>query len=174
MSEGQVTYTCVVTVVEPGLPDRVIKISPAEHEKEKIWLDTQPGRERWEAVKRLMQNYCPKGRYVPEAAYWHTPGARPEDINTPTLTADKIPSVQLDGAVFEAPPAKERVKYTNPQKSQQDALDRQAALEAKVEKLTDMLVNMASARTAPAPVVEAQQEEAPAKRGRPKKSQEDK
>jgi hypothetical protein len=178
MSEENVQHkTCLVTVVEPGLPDRVIKIYPANHESEKIWLDTRPGIERWEAVKLFMRNHCPKGKYVPDASYWHQPGAPREDINTPILTPDKIPVVHVEGAVFEAPPPKERVKYPNPlamEQSKQQAMD---DTKRQIEQLQQMVVSLAArvvAQPAVAVAAAPSPEAAPKRgRGRPKKQQEE-
>lgn len=95
------TYTCRVTVVEPGKPDAIIKITPARHKEEKVWLDNQPGRERWEAIKRMMDNYGPKFGKIPEPVPTHTDM---RDLRSSDLVEENVPVVTLNEFTFEAPP----------------------------------------------------------------------
>lgn len=104
-ANGQGLKTCLVTLVEPGRSDRVIKVFPAEHESEKIWLDRTQGIERWEAVRRVLYNYAERGSRVPDPAPWH---ANPADLRTVTLREADIPLVRLDGIVLNKPPEEER------------------------------------------------------------------
>ena len=138
---------CTLTIVEPGMPDRVIKIHPAAHETEKIWLDNRPGIERWAAVQQLLRQFCPRGRYVPDPAYWHQPGARPEDINTSTLKVEDIPVAMLEGAIFEPLAPKEHVSMPRSAdlvKTAQENKDRMERLENRVDRLTSSIETLAS------------------------------
>lgn len=156
------TYTCKVTIVTPGSSDRVIKISPATAESEKIFLDHTPGVERWAEVKRLMFNHAVRGSRVPDPVAYHSGS----DLSTVAITDADIPVCQLDGVVFEVAPKK--VRNSEAMKLAGAKLeDRMAKLEANVEMIAAALQRFVPAAQAPAQEAQAEQ---PAKRspGRPK------
>ena len=155
--------TCLITIVQPGLPDSVIRISPADHKEEKIWLDTRPGIERWEGIKTLMKRFCPRGQYVPEPAYYHPTSGAPEDLATRLINGpEDIPSLELDGATLSAPPVKERVRlpeHTDLQTTKQQVV----TLTVQVGQLTAAVASLVEKVAAPvAP---------PKKPGRPRKEE---
>ena len=136
---GEKYKTCLITIVQPGLPDSVLRVYPADHETEKIWLDRRPGIERWESIKQLMQRFCPRGKYVPEPAYWHAPTGKQEDLNVLILKPEDIPVIQLDGAVLSAPPADDKIsrpRYDDAAKASKEKIEN---LEKQVGKLTEAL-----------------------------------
>lgn len=172
MNETVATYkTCLVTVIEPGMPNRVIKIFPALHAEEKIWLDHRPGIERWAAVQQLMQRFCPRGKYVPDAAYLHTPGAKPEDVNTLLLTPEQYPVVELDGAVLEPLPPRERARLPKPEDKIKAGEDRVTKMEERMDKLTDMMGNIITALAQKQPTQDPQNVEGKRGPGRPRKEE---
>lgn len=138
------THTCLITLVTPGSSDRVIKVWPAQHEAEKIFLDNAPGIERWDAVLRTLNNYARRGERVPKPAPWHSSS---QNLAVPDLRPEDIPLVRLDGAVLEAPPKVERFAKPAP------VVDKTAVVEAKLEermnRLEDLIFNLASKIQAP-------------------------
>src|SRR3990167_6034416 len=108
--------TCLITLVVPGSSDQVIKVFPAKHEKEKIWLDNARGIERWEAVERLLNNYAERGTRVPKPAKWHSDN---KQMLVPDLKLEDIPLVRLDGAVLEAPPEEQVIDYSRFKRSEE-------------------------------------------------------
>ena len=154
MDTETATKTCTLTIVEPGLPDRVIKITPARHEKEKIWLDNRPGLERWAAVQQLLRQFCPRGKYVPEPAFWHQPGAKPEEISVLTLLPENIPHAQLDGAVFEPLPKQERPHLVRPVDAMGGVQDRVSRLESRLDGLNDSISSLVKVLSQRAPAAE--------------------
>lgn len=136
--EAVKTMTCLVTIVEPGMPDKVIKITPALHAKEKIWLDNTPGIERWAAVQQLMERFCPRGKYVPKPAYLREPGINPKDAG-PALPEAAYPTCILDGAVFEPLVNPERMKRPKPAEVASAQTQELALVKAKNEVLESKL-----------------------------------
>ena len=61
---GKEYKTCKLVLVNSGRSDSVLKIRPAQHAAEKIFLDNTQGIERWEAIQRLMQNNAKRGTMV--------------------------------------------------------------------------------------------------------------
>lgn len=96
--------TCRITLVTPGLSDRVIRVYPAEHESETIWLNNTPGIERWEAVKRMLYTDAERGTRVPDPAPYH----EGHDLKTVVLKEDDIPTVRLSTQVLKKPAEQER------------------------------------------------------------------
>jgi len=95
--------TCLLTLVQPAHSDRVLKVFPAEHSEEKIFLNRRQGIDRWEIVSRYLENYAAKGTRVYKAVPWHQD---PKDLKTVTLDPKDIPTVKLeDGAFLEMPPS---------------------------------------------------------------------
>lgn len=94
--------TCKVTIVQPGRSDAVIKIYPAEHESEKIWLDNTRGIERWEEVQRFMYNFAMRGHAIAKPVQYHS---STKDLRTIEITEADIPTVTLENAVLKAPPS---------------------------------------------------------------------
>lgn len=139
--------TCLITLVNPGLPDSVIRVFPADHKEEKIWMDKRPGQERWEAVKTLMKRFCPKGQYIPEPVYYHPPTGKQEDLQTRLINSvEDIPLIELDGAQLSAPPAKERIHI--PEKTETQANKEQVAvLTDQVTKLTSAVASLLEAQS---------------------------
>lgn len=152
--------TCLITVVENGLPDKVIKVFPANGKAEKIWCTHTAGIERWAAVKRFLYNGAKKGVRVADPVAWHTSN----DLKTPAITDADIPVVELeDGLVFEVFVEPEPVRPQqagHPVKADQERMER---LEASVERLTKLVSD----------IVFEGKGEGPAKRGpgRPRKEQ---
>lgn len=142
---------CLVTLVTPGSSDRVIRVFPAEHKSEKIWLDNTPGIERWEAVERLLNNHAERGTRVPKPASYHSSS---KDLRNVDLKPEDIPLVRLDGAVFEAPPAEERIDYAKLMPASVNA--------AKLEELGKTVSSLAQAVSHLTQLVSAQHA-APAK-----------
>lgn len=98
--------TCKVTLVSPGYSDAVIKIYPAEHAAERIDLNRRPGIERWDAVKRFMNQFAPRGEAIPAPIQYHP---STENLKTTDVTEDKIPLVRLENAVLK-PPKVDKIK----------------------------------------------------------------
>ena len=97
--------TCKITLVGPSsASDRVIKVYPAEHEFEKIWLENTPGIERWRAIERLLMQFAPRGQAVARPVAY----CSGNDLKTVVITEDDIPLVHLDGAVLAAPPPEQK------------------------------------------------------------------
>ena len=98
--------TCKITLVGPSsASDRVIKVYPAEHEAEKVWLENTPGIERWRAIERLLMQFAPRGEAVPKPVAY----CSGNDLKTVVITEDDIPIVRLDGGAFlKAPPPEEK------------------------------------------------------------------
>ncbi len=93
------TYTCLITVVEAGKSDAVLKVSPATAKAEKVWLTNRPGVERFEAIMRFLNQYARRGTRVPQPAPYHSD---PKNSSKPDLTEDQIPVVNLEeGVIFE-------------------------------------------------------------------------
>ena len=135
------TYTCKITLVTPGHSDRVIKINPAEHETEKIWLDNTPGIERWDNIKRLTQTHA--SRFAPVSdpiPYCNDP----KDLKTITLKEEEIPTITLENFVLPAPkgvPVNEAAPVL-PQGN-----ERLARLEETVNKLAELVTDSLSKRS---------------------------
>lgn len=129
--------TCTLTIVDMGRSDRVLNVYPANGPKEKIWLDTVKGIERWEAVKRFLYNHAVRGTKVPDPAPWCDD---PQDLKAITLRESNIPRVTLeDGYVFEV--AVEPKKATDEIVVPAQASD----LESRVERMETGLGAMAEA-----------------------------
>lgn len=167
------TFDCRITIVKPGLPDSVIIVRPAKMKSEKIWLNRQPGKERWKAIEQLMARYCPRGKYVPKPAFWHPTSGRQEDLAAPALTEATIPVAELDGAILEPLPP-EPARYRSPKA--EDAIkasgDKVAALEAQNQALLGQMAALTAIVTGMAGQKQVQQFpaiEASRKPGRPKK-----
>lgn len=97
-----VKTTCRIALVNPGFPDNVIKVRPAEHARETVLLDRMPGIERWQDIRRLLDQYGPRNRRIPSPVPLHSD---PKNSVVPSITEDEIPVVELgDGQVLKAPP----------------------------------------------------------------------
>lgn len=135
MTAATETYTCEITLVTPGHSDRVIKVHPAEHASEKIWLDNTPGIERWETIKRLMQTHA--SRFAP--VYEPVPYCNdPKDLKTITLKPSDIPTVNLENFVLPAPAVIETKTSTTPE-SAPVLEERIARMEETVNKLAELM-----------------------------------
>lgn len=131
---------CKLTIVTPGHSDSVIKVFPAEHETEKIWLDKTPGKERWKEVKRLFQLYADRSKPVPIPIYYHDDVS---NLATTNVTEEKIPIVKLENYVFKKP--KEEVYV--PSKTETEAKkqsDEIADLKKKIDEITSALLKQGS------------------------------
>jgi hypothetical protein len=150
--------TCKVTIVTPGSSDQVIKIFPADHDHEKVWLDHRPGIERWESIKRLMTQFAPRGERVPEPVAYHSSS---KNLLVPEISESDIPVVKLEGAVFEALPAAQTLADLPPNLNPLPSVmnERMAKLEAAVENISFALERLADAKN---DVVDG----VPARRGR--------
>lgn len=142
--------TCLVTIVQPGYSDAVIKLFPAEHEKEKIWLDTRPGVERWEAVKTLMRRFSAPGKHVPEPVRWHNVNAQdPASIVTPVITDADIPVVELQGFVFQPLPEPQTV--SRPKEDAQSKInERMDRMENRIDALIGAISKATEQKAIPA------------------------
>lgn len=91
--------TCLVRFVSRGHADKVIKIYPAEHEKEEVWMDTAPGEERAKFLERMQTLHAsrdlPLYRPVPIAS----------DSKSAPIPDSQIPLNRLEGFVLKALPA---------------------------------------------------------------------
>ncbi len=93
--------TCRVTIIQPGMADSVIDVYPAEHEKEKVWMDKNEGTDRMLVIDRIISAGTPREKVVLKAKPWNQPG---EKLNMPTLKEEDIPKVVLEyGHVLKAP-----------------------------------------------------------------------
>ena len=128
---------CMITLVTPGYSDRVIKVTPAEHTEEKIWLDNTPGIERWENIKRLINNHASRFSPIPEPAPWCGDN---KDLKTITLKPSDIPTVKLENFVLPAPPKEDTRFEEKPQLTEKQWDERFNKLEETVNKLADILV----------------------------------
>lgn len=146
--DGQQYKTCRVILVTPGISDSVIKIFPAEHDTEKIWLDNTQHIERWDAIQRAMQNYARRGTAVGKPVRYHSDN---RDLRTISITEEDIPTVTLDGVVIKAPPATtvsaEDLSKLNP--ANVDITRRVEGLEGKLSKILDLLERNQPAPAAP-------------------------
>ncbi len=168
-TSGEHDKICTLTLVNGGMPDSVLRISPADHSEEKVWLDRQPGVERWAAIQALMQRYCPRGAYVPKPAFWHPVSSKQEDLSVPILKPEDIPHIHLDGAILSAPPIKETVTRPKTDEATEATKARIAQLEGTVLGLTELVKTAVGAlKEKQAEVVSAPQPEKK-KPGRPKK-----
>lgn len=158
--------TCLVTIVQPGYPDSVIKITPAEHDKEKIWLDNRPGIERWEAVKLLMRRFSPPGKFVPDPVRWHNINPQdPSSIVTPVIAEADIPVCELQGTVFQ--PLPEEGHVSRPKEDAQAKMTaRMDSMEHRIDSLIGAIEKLADVKSV-GPVTEpAESKRGP---GRPRK-----
>ena len=103
--EGVEYKTCKMTLVNSGRSDSVIKIRPAQHTAEKIFLDNTQGIERWQAIERLMQSYAKRGTVVAKPVEYH----QFPDLKTVIITEDDIPIVEIEGVVLAAPPVVKQI-----------------------------------------------------------------
>lgn len=144
--------TCLITLVTPSQSDRVIKVYPAEHESEKIWLTNTQDIERWEAVERLLNNYAERGTRVPKPAPYHSTN---KDLRTVDLKPEDIPLVRLDGAVLNKPKPKDEFLPPQPQApTTQELTEKITKLESLVAQ-TALAVNaLLQTQQKPVPVVE--------------------
>lgn len=125
--------TCRLTIVDQGMSDRVIKIYPAEHETEKVWLTNTPGIERWQEIQRVINLHAERGKPVPKAVSYH---ASTEDLRTVNITEADIPTVKLEGYVLPAPKGHEALPANyKPSVGPQALQQRVEALEASVNSI---------------------------------------
>mgnify|MGYP001336760862 CR=1 FL=1 len=85
--------TCRITVVRAGFPDSYIKIKPATHEEEKIWVDTREGDERWKMIERTMHLNASRNTSIPKPLPAHSDMG---DLRTPDFKESDIPVVTLE------------------------------------------------------------------------------
>lgn len=133
--------TCLVTIITPGQSDKVIKVYPAEHESEKIWLNNTQGIERWELVKRLMFNDAERGTRVPDPSPYH----EGRDLKTVVLKEEDIPLVRLSSQVLKRPPEPDQIKLPDArQSSAAEINERFSRLERTVGDLATAMSTLAS------------------------------
>ena len=129
--------TCLVTLVNPGLPDSCIKVYPAEHAAEKIWLNTAPGQTRWRFVQNFLNRFVSRDEVVPKPVFL----CSPPDFATRTVSEDQIPVAKLEGnAVLKALPEEETIVTLALKK---DAEEKQAPAE-RMAKLEQAVVSLAT------------------------------
>lgn len=155
--------TCKVTLVANGISDRVLKVFPAEHEAEKIWLDNARGVARWAEVERLMFNFAPRGVHIPKPVAYHQ---SVKNLVVPDITEADIPVVKLEGAFLTAPIVDDAgseisAKLEAERKEQVSTAKRLDNLEANMAQILALLQPKAAEKSEP---------EAPARKpGRPRK-----
>jgi len=136
--------TCLVTLVNPGLPDSCIKVYPAEHAAEKIWLNTAPGQTRWRFVQNFLNRFVSRDEVVPKPVSL----CSPPDFATRTVSDDQIPVAKLEGnAVLKAPPEEETIVTLALKKDAEEKLapaERMAKLEQAVVSLAASVAAFAS------------------------------
>lgn len=182
-STDQEYKTCKITVVTPGGSDRVIKVFPAEHESEKVWLDNANGQQRWKEIERTLYNFAPRGEAVPKPRAYHSDS---KHLVVPEITEQDIPLVKLDGGVvLKAPKTEESFGEVSARREEEKRFQesdraRLSVLESNVADLTVSMKTVAESLTTlltrlPAESVQGTQliDPAPARRGRPPKKQED-
>ncbi len=152
---SQTYRTCLVTIVEPGLPNAVIRIYPAEHESEKIFLDCRPGLERKAALMSMLERFSPRGVYVPKPAYLHAPTSNIQEANSNPLRPEDYPVAKLEGAVFQPLPPKDRVRAPQPANDLRNAQQDVAELKNQVTQLSQSLAQLAAVLTSNARPVAA-------------------
>lgn len=92
--------TCRITIVSAGQSDSVIKVYPAEHAAEKIWLTNTPGIERWEEVQRVINLHADRNKPIPKPIKYHSSIT---DLKTVEIHEADIPTVNLENFVLKAP-----------------------------------------------------------------------
>lgn len=149
--EGSAYATCKLTLVNTGRSDSVIKVHPAEHLSEKIFLDNTQGIERWQAIERLMQGYAKRGTMVAKPVEYH----QFPDLKTVVITEDDIPTVELEGTVFAAPVVEKRIAdMPAPLPQGVVALEnRVAGLEKSLSTTNELLTRLVLQLPAPSPAV---------------------
>ena len=167
--EEQKTYTCKLTIVNPGFPDAVLKIHPSDGPEEKVWTDNTPGKERKEEIDRFLQNYALRGSRVPRPVPYHSDTSQ---AIAPDLREENIPTVQLEpGVVFQTKKPEPRVPSVLQTAQQKEDSARIASLEGTVNQLAQTLqAFMAGQQGKPASNGQVEVEE-PRKPGRPKKQE---
>jgi len=127
--------TCLITIVRAGISDHKIKISPAEHQKEVVWLDNRVGKERMEALDRIIHLYAPRTGVIPKPVPMCS-----EKLNVITLTDEMIPIVTLEGHVLKKPlELDEPRKETDMQIKDASTDKRLASLETNMTAITGTL-----------------------------------
>ncbi len=140
------TLTCLITIVNPGQSDKVIKVTPANGKSEKVWLDNANGIRRWEAITRFFDNYAEKGTAVPKPAPYHSDT---KDLKLRDLQDEDIPVVRLqEGEVFKV--------FTEPAYTPVEVVDekndRIERLESTVNSLMDLVKTVISNKREDRPV----------------------
>lgn len=147
--ETATQYTCRITLVNPGLSDSVIKVWPAEHESEKIWLNEVRGIERWEMIQRNINVYAERGTRVPKPEPYHKD---PKNLVHMTLQEQDIPLVRLDGWVLPAPPPPENIPiYKNNTNNMLEVDKRLNQLENTLGSLAQALSSLTTLKEPPKP-----------------------
>lgn len=136
--------TCTLTIVRAGISDHKIKISPAEHVKEKVWLDTRIGKERMEELDRIIQQCAPRTGVIPKPVPMCG-----EKLNVIDLLEENIPHIHLEGHVLKKPvETDEPERDTDLQMKDKDTDKRLSSLEANMTATTTTLGTILEAVTA--------------------------
>lgn len=163
-------FECRITLVNPGHSDSVLKVFPAEHKEEKIWLDKQPGKERWEMVQRMMQLHASRFSPIANPVPYCNDNRKLDRI---TLKESDIPTVKLENFVLTAPPKiKVATPAPTPETSGKEWSERIDKLENTVNKLAEIMTDKFSAPTTQPITGRPTDTTEPTKRGpgRPKKA----
>lgn len=149
--------TCTLTLVRGGISDHKLKIYPARHKEEKVWLDTLEGKERMDVISRVIQMHAPRTGIIPKPVAMCKD---PRKLDRITLKDEAIPTVFLENYTLEAPPPEDVPEYTPEQLSpvSPDVDKKFKDLESKVSTLTDAVLKLTTAMA-------ASQGQAEAKRG---------
>ena len=130
-------HECIITLVAPGRSDSLIKVYPAEHKEEKIWLDNTPGIERWDMIKRMMQLHASRFSPIAEPIPYCSDT---KDLKTITLRQSDIPVVKLENFVLPAPAMEEKIEYDKTQLTEKQWDDRITGIENLVKKLAETIM----------------------------------
>ncbi len=134
---------CLLTLVVPGGSDQVIKIFPAEHKSEKIFLDNTPGIERWEMIKRMINNFSDRNRPAAKPRPYHSD---PKNLRERDLRDEDIETAVLQGALLKAPPTERRLVSNQPvQVQNKETEQRFTAIETRVDNLVEAIQGLTKA-----------------------------
>ena len=143
----------------------LLRVSTDQQAQSGLGIDAQKAavaakvaQERWEVVKRQINQTAKRDRPVLPAAPWHD---NPQDLKTKTLDPKNIPYNELENSVLKAPPA-EMQPWQVPEKP--DLATENANLKSQVmanrlttlEDKLDKVIGALEAKT-PAPAPEAPQ-----------------
>lgn len=132
--------TCLIRIVGLKASDCLIRVYPAQHKEEKIWLSKQVGKERWETIKRIFNLHAPRTGIIPSPAPLMT-----EDLKTRTLRDEDIPMVKLENYVLPAPPPEEaKLAREEFRGDTIETANKISKMEKSIETLTSTVTSLAN------------------------------